>query len=353
MMHASGEDGSAELNTPARPRSEPAASDPGEDARSTANSARWRIVAQSVATAVVAYVAAGAIEAAFIRVFRPTELELAWISDILLAAALGVAVYLWRSLLAMRHDLAERERAELVIATQLAMAAEMQRRYLASVPAPGNGFDWAAQLVSAGQIGGDFYDFVELSPGTWLVLVADVSGKGIPAAMALGSLRSIFRTLARDRAEPAGLVARLSDALCDEWAGSPYVTCIVARVETRDRRLTYTNAGHPAGLIVGRASNRLLGRGGPPAGLLQGAQFEQDTIELQAGDVCVLVTDGVTEALEGVATPAIERLVAAARDRDGAAGICDAVMTHARQGQGPRGVDHWTDDRTVVVIATS
>ena len=90
---------------------------------------RWRIIAESVATAGVAYVVAGATEATLIRTVRPTELELAWVSDIVLSAALGVAVYLWRHLLVTRRDLVEQERAELVIQTQLSVAEEMQRRY--------------------------------------------------------------------------------------------------------------------------------------------------------------------------------------------------------------------------------
>ena len=79
--------------------------------------------------------------------------------------ALGVAVYLWRHLLASRHALAHRERAEIVLQTQLTLAAEIQRRLLPPLPPAMNGCEWAAALRSAGKIGGDFYDFVETGPG--------------------------------------------------------------------------------------------------------------------------------------------------------------------------------------------
>jgi len=312
---------------------------------------RGRIIVESVATAVVAYAMAGLTEATLIRAIRPTELELDWSSDVVLSVALGVAVYLWRHLQVTRNELLEHERAELVIHTQLSLAGEMQRRYLPVVPPAADGYEWAATLISAGKIGGDFYDFVEESPGIWLVLVADVSGKGIPAAMALGSLRSMFRTLARTRQEPAQLVSLLAAALREEWAGSPYVTCILARFETHDRRVTYTNAGHPAGIILGRYDARYLTLGGPPAGLLPTAQFEQEVVALDAGDICLFVSDGVTEALEGSSQPVPEAIAAIARENAGSASsICHALMARAQEGHGPPGIAQWDDDRTVVVV---
>lgn len=317
----------------------------------TSKHTAWRVLAESVIAAVAVYLAAGALEETAIRAIHPTEFELAWVSDVLLSVAFGFAVYLWRHLAATRRELSERERAELVIRTQLSVAAEVQRRYLPSVPPAVNGYDWAAELVTAGEIGGDFYDFVQQGPGTWLVLVADVSGKGIPAAMALGLLRSTFRTLAREGHEPARLVERFSATLHDEWLGSPYVTCFAGRFETEGHRLTYTNAGHPAGLIVGAGDTRSLDRGGPPAGMLPAVRYDQEAVDLRAGDVCVIVTDGVTEALEGDARPLPEVVSSSARQGTGSArDICRALAARAEQGRGPVGVEQWEDDRTVVVI---
>ena len=186
--------------------------------------ARWRIVTESVGAAVVVYIVAGGSEAALIRAIHPTELELAWVSDIVLSAALGVAVYLWRHLLASRRELAERERAALVIQTQLSVAAEMQRHFLPAVPPAAEGFDWAATLVSAGKVGGDFYDFVEHPAGTWLVLVADVSGRVFPRPWLSGHCaRTSVRSPAIAR-NPRRFAAALSAAVRDEWQGAPYVT---------------------------------------------------------------------------------------------------------------------------------
>src|SRR2546428_370113 len=149
-----------------------------------------RALAESVTAAMCGYIIAGMLETTLIRAVRPTEWELAWVSDVALSAALGIAVYLWRHLLISRREIEERARAELVLQTQLSIAADIQRRLLPAVPTTDSGFEWAATLRSAGKIGGDFYDFVEVAPGVRVVLVADVSGKGIPAAMVLGSLPS-------------------------------------------------------------------------------------------------------------------------------------------------------------------
>jgi serine phosphatase RsbU (regulator of sigma subunit) len=310
-----------------------------------------RALAEGVAAAACGYFIAAILEAILMRVMRPTEWELAWVSDAALAVALGIAVFLWRRLLTTRSELEERERAEIVVQTQLSIAAEIQRRLLPPVPPADYGFEWAAALRSAGKIGGDFYDFVEIAPGVWIVLVADVSGKGIPAAMALGSLRSEFRALARQSSDPARIVAQLSTVLYEEWRGSPYVTCLVGTFDLTARTVTYTNAGHPPGIVAGRGGIRHLNRGGPPAGLLPEAEFDQELLQLHAGDACLLVTDGVTEALEG--DTSLEGDPEALRERYGAgsaAELCQAVMARARAGHGPPGVREWDDDRTVVVV---
>ena len=307
-----------------------------------------RALAESAAAALGGYILAAALEAIVIRWLQPPAWELASVSELVLAVALGVAVYFWRNLLATRQELAQRERAEIVLQTQLSLAAEIQRRLLPPLPTPANGCEWAAALRPAGKIGGDFYDFVETAPGLWVVLVADVSGKGIPAAMALGSLRSTFRALARQRLGPAQILGQLSTAFLEDWQGMPYVTCIVAAINLRAHTLLYSNAGHPPGILVGPAGTRYLDRGGPPAGLLSSATFEQELLSLHAGDTCLLVSDGVTEALDGV--PLEDRLRTTKVRGRSASELCDSVMTQAVRGRGPSGDADWDDDRTVVVV---
>ena len=321
---------------------------------SSRSSDRRRALVEGVTAALIVYVIAGGSEEALIRILRPTEGELTWISDVVTAAAFGVAVYLWRHLRATRLELSERERDELVLQAQLTLAASMQRRLLPAAPPPDHGFEWAAVQIPAGRIGGDFYDFVEQSPGVWMVLTADVSGKGVPAAMALGLLRSIFRTIAREIVSPGLLVGRLSSALFEEWSGDPYLTCIVARVDTHERKLTSTNAGHPPGIVLRESTCKLLQAGGPPAGLIPGAAYGEDVIELRTGDRCVFVTDGVTEALDTGSEPSISIVASTASAHfPSSRAMCDAIMNRSMLGGGPSGIEAWSDDRTVVAFVVS
>ena len=314
---------------------------------------RWspqqRVLFESIAAAVCAYVLSASFEAAVIRSIGPTEWELAWVSDVVLACAFGTAVYLWRHLATTRRELEERERAQLVLDTQLSIAADIQRQLLPPLPPNEYGFEWAAALRSAGTIGGDFYDFMPFSPTQLVVLVADVSGKGIPAAMALGSLRSAFRALARQSPDPTRIVTHLSAGLYDDWRGALYVTCFVATIDLRQRTITTTNAGHPAGIVKGRGGLHFLRRGGPPAGLFRDTTFEQESMQLHTGDACFIVTDGVTEALDG--TPLEHNLerIGLWHSTGDAARLCQAVMTRALAAHGPSDAAEWDDDRTVVV----
>jgi sigma-B regulation protein RsbU (phosphoserine phosphatase) len=177
-----------------------------------------------------------------------------------------------------------------------------------------------------------------------------VSGKGIAAAMALTLVRATFRSLVYEGLSPGALVTQMSSRLYREWLGEPYLTCIVVRLDTGGGLLTYTNAGHPAGRLIRNQATTLLNLGGPPAGLFPEAMFQQSTVDLQPGDTCVLVTDGITEALDDDREQLSRAIAAVTGGPDGAAASeCAAVVALAAQGHGPSGVDAWEDDRTVVV----
>ena len=144
---------------------------------------------------------------AFIRVVAPTELELTWISDVVLAVAFGLAMYLWLHLRAARAELSHFEREQIVLDTQLSVAVDIQKRFLPVLPERLDGIGWAARLRGASKIGGDFYDFVQVDPTVVLMIVGDIAGRGIPAALLLASTCTMFRMLVRDTREPGTLLA--------------------------------------------------------------------------------------------------------------------------------------------------
>jgi sigma-B regulation protein RsbU (phosphoserine phosphatase) len=312
------------------------------------NTRRWNVAA-AIGVTLATYGFARAADLVLFSVVHPRRGEILFVSDMILATAFGVVVYLWLNLKATRTQVTGLERLQIIVDTQLALAAEIQRHLLPSAPVGSNGVRWAGRLEPALRIGGDFYDCIQVNDDDVFV-VGDVSGKGIPASLLQASAHSLFRTLARDTVCPAELLTRISREIFAENAGGSYLTCVVARVDGARRTLTYVNAGHPAGVMVGRSSHRLLSRGGPPAGLFAETAYEAEVIPLEAGDLGVIVSDGVTEAIEEDGVPAVDLLnlnVCRVPEPRTPGRVCDALMEIALRSPGPRGVADWQDDKTV------
>ena len=312
----------------------------------------WNSVA-SIAASFVTYRCARLADALVVRVVHPPRGEVIFVSDLILASAFGIAIYLWLSLRATRTRLTDLERAHIVLDTQLSLAADIQRHLLPPAQVESNGVRWAGRLEPAHRIGGDFYDFIP-SDTDGLFVVADVSGKGIPAALLQASAHSLFRTLARETVDPAELLTRVSKEIYAENTGVSYVTCVLARVNTATRTVLYANAGHPAGLMVGSSGRRLLSRGGPPAGLFADTTYESEVLPIEPGDLGVIVSDGITEAIEEDGTPAVDilnRTICDISGRRTPERVCDVLMKAAQRSAGPRGVANWQDDKTVLAFA--
>jgi hypothetical protein len=315
----------------------------------------WTPAALAVGAGLASFVVGTAAESVILRAVHGNPRELEWLSDALISMAVAGITYLWLHLRASRMRVLTLEREQIVIDEQLRLAAEIQRGLLPELPQATPGFRWAACMIPAGRIGGDFYDFLQPTAGTVLAILGDVSGKGIPAALILSSLKTLFRTIARETVDPAAIAERVSAALHDEHEGRPYATAIVARFETAPGRLAYVNAGHPAGYLLRNGTVTVaLESGGRPLGLLPGAKYATANVELRPGDIGVLVTDGMTEALE-VGPMTLSQVLGASGGSLAAGsspgGICDDLLRAAAAGPGPAGVPDWQDDRTVFVFA--
>lgn len=311
---------------------------------------RARPILEALASAFLAFLVALVFERALIRLLGLDLRELEWISDVVLALAFGAATFLWLHLRLARNALSRLERAQLVIETEISIAADIQRGMLPPPPPDRDGWRFAAHLEQAGHVGGDFYDFVGRGRSI-LVLLADVSGKGIPAALAMEASRTLFRLFAHETDRPEQLVARLGRALFAEYGGTPYLTCFLARIDLDDRSVFWVNAGHPSALLVMATGHQALASTGPPAGILPDSHYDAQVLRMTAGDTLVLVTDGVTEAIEADGRVEARLAWTIAHRRSGGPGaVCERVTRLARSGRGPRGAGAWTDDRTVVAV---
>jgi sigma-B regulation protein RsbU (phosphoserine phosphatase) len=184
----------------------------------------------------------------------------------------------------------------------LAVAAEVQRRLLPPQPPRSPAATFAAFTLPARTIGGDYYDFLDLGEEQVGIAVADVSGKGIPAALLMSVVQASLRVISTERGLPLSqLAAKMNGFLYQSTGTNRYATFFYAQIEDHGRRLRYVNAGHNPPYLVRRSEARAeiveLRTGGTVLGLFPEVVYEEGRIDLRADDVVVAFTDGVTEAL--------------------------------------------------------
>jgi len=156
------------------------------------------------------------------------------------------------------------------------------------------GWEASTSFLPARELGGDLYDFVEIDPTHWGIMIGDVSGKGIPAALHMAVARTLFRIEARNHANPAQTLARINQALIEQIPQG-CVTLLYALLDITDGTLRLANAGHHYPLLLNETA-RELELDGLPLGIDGDYTFEEVTARLQPGDVLILYTDGVVEA---------------------------------------------------------
>ncbi|MEZ5367174.1 MAG: PP2C family protein-serine/threonine phosphatase [Bryobacterales bacterium] len=141
------------------------------------------------------------------------------------------------------------------------------------------------------------FDFLVRSDGKIVFLIADVAGKGMPAALLVMNLQARIQALAETADELTQIVSRLNRMIKDVCPANRFVTCFLAVLDPRSGELAWVNAGHePAIILRHYGATERLGAGGPPLGVFRDADHHCDRCSLEPGDRLLLVTDGVTEA---------------------------------------------------------
>lgn len=254
----------------------------------------------------------------------------------------------------LRHEIEQgRARRQRLAADrrELEEARRIQRKLLpASLPQM-NGWEIAASWQPAAGVGGDCYDAIPFGAGRFGVSIADVVGKGIPAALLMSNLQAAVRAFATGAAQPAEICQQVNRILCGHIAEGRFISFFYCLLDEEVGTLTYANAGHyPPILVRSDGAVERLGAGGAVLGVFPDGAYEEGTTAVRDGDRLVLFTDGITEATN------------AAGEEYGEARLVDVVLANrscsapALQARLAQSVSHFSnnafaDDATLIVLA--
>jgi PAS domain S-box-containing protein len=195
-----------------------------------------------------------------------------------------------------KREAQERERIE----QELRIARLIQQTLLPKTLPELPGYDVAAYYQPAREVGGDFYDFLELEDGRLGLVVGDVTDKGVPAALVMATTRTMLRAAAQRLFSPGEVLRRANDALVTDIPPNMFITCLYAILEPTSGRIVYSNAGHdlPYRRRVGRSEGAAeeLRATGMPLGLMPEMSYEEKEIVLEAGESVLFYSDGLVEA---------------------------------------------------------
>jgi len=240
---------------------------------------------------------------------------------------------------------------------ELALARRVQHDLFPAEGIPTGNVEFAARFIPSREVGGDLYDIFETDDGGVAMVLGDVSGKGLSAALLMGVVQGAVRT-----SSDSGLASRheyaaerLNHLLCGKTARERFVSLFWCYLNHEGTRLTYINAGHlPALLVRERFGKpdvwRLEQGGGPVLGVLPGMKYKQAEVDIEPGDLLVVFSDGVSEAANAAGDEFGEEgiIESVKREwRNSASGICDGVLSDVRKFLGDE-LPH--DDQTLMVV---
>jgi serine phosphatase RsbU (regulator of sigma subunit) len=252
-----------------------------------------------------------------------------------------------------RARLDEQAEAKKRLDHELSLARQIQTSFLPHQPPQLPGYDIAAAWHAARQVSGDFYDLISLPHGRLGLVIADVSDKGLPAALFMALTRTIIRTMAIGKPSPREAMERANDVIIADAQSDMFVTAFYGVLDTGDGSLVYVNAGHNPPLWYHHATSTLapLKEHGIALGIMSNIEQPQAHVRLQCGDVVVLYTDGITDALDesGEEEFGMTRLVEVIREHAGktAQELTNEILRAVQQFT--QGAPQF-DDLTLVVV---
>jgi sigma-B regulation protein RsbU (phosphoserine phosphatase) len=235
---------------------------------------------------------------------------------------------------------------------ELQLAAEIQQRFLPQSKPELPGLKLEARAVPCHAVGGDYHDFLWLPGGGLGIVIADVAGKGIPAALITTAIHAYLHALITDYEGPSALATRLNELLHRSTIASKYVTMAFVEIDPELNRLVYCNCGHNPLLLIRDGRPEQLEANGTIVGMFPAAGFGESEIKLEGGERLLLYTDGVTEAAFGEDDDreefGLQRLVdVCTRSSDDPASLLATVEREVENFTGGRPLD---DDLTMIAL---
>jgi sigma-B regulation protein RsbU (phosphoserine phosphatase) len=253
----------------------------------------------------------------------------------------------------LHHEELQRQQFE----SELAVGRQIQLGLLPKEPPAVPGWDYAVVYQPARQVGGDFYDFFELSrePGRLGLVIADVADKGVPAALFMALSRTMIRTTALSGRTPSAALIRANELILKDSRADLFLTAFYGVLDSHSGRLVYANAGHNRPLCLRAATGEFqeLAARGTILGMLEEVELEERELEVAPGDLLLFYTDGVTEAMDAEGRAFGEERLREAAGADPTAGaqqVLDRVLDAVRAftGDAPQ-----SDDLTLFVVKRS
>ncbi|MCP4203288.1 MAG: SpoIIE family protein phosphatase [bacterium] len=234
------------------------------------------------------------------------------------------------------------------------LAAGIQKRLLPETTPEVHGFELTGWSRSARTVGGDYYNYIRLEEGTYFVVLGDVTGKGMPAALLVSTLDSALRLLLNQGLRREDLLFALNRHIFNSSASNTFITLAALELDSATGRGRYASGGHnPSLWLRAGQAPRKLGATGLPIGLFERATYSFEELEFESGDLLCLYSDGITECLSASDEEfGLERLEVSLTERferplaETADSICDQMTEFGAAG--PRG-----DDQTVVLVRKS
>ena len=178
-------------------------------------------------------------------------------------------------------------------------ARKIQQTLIPQALEPLPGYEMKTFYQPFRDVGGDYFDVIDLPDGRTLLAVADVSGKGMAAALLAANIQALVRSIASDEAEPLALARRINQHLIRYTPIESFATAVFLLLDRSSGELTYVNAGHNKPILFAHGAVKLLEPTGMPLGLFRDAMYEAKTATLSSGDSLLLFTDGLTDSIAG------------------------------------------------------